>query len=51
MKAIVSTGDGGCKIQDVQVPIPGPTEILVEVYAAAQNPTDCRQLAHFYSRE
>lgn len=41
MKAIVTTGDGNCELRDVQVPKPGPKEILVKVYAAAQNPSDC----------
>ncbi|OCH86705.1 GroES-like protein [Obba rivulosa] len=40
MKAIVTNGDGTYNMKDVDVPTPGPGEILVKVVAASQNPTD-----------
>ncbi|KAJ7157752.1 chaperonin 10-like protein, partial [Mycena filopes] len=44
MKALVTVGDGTCKLQDIDVPTLGPQEILVKVVAAAQNPTDWKTL-------
>jgi NADPH:quinone reductase-like Zn-dependent oxidoreductase len=41
MKAVVTTGDGGVQLQDVDIPVPQPNQILVKVVAAAQNPADC----------
>ena len=41
MKAIVTIGGGNIELKEVDVPKPGPQEILVKVIAAAQNPTDC----------
>lgn len=42
MKAIVSDGNGGLELKEgVDVPSPGPDEVLIKVAAAAQNPTDC----------
>lgn len=45
MKAIVTTGGGNIELTDVDVPRPGPGEMLVRVIAAAQNPADC-ELTH-----
>lgn len=42
MKAVVSDGNGGLELKEgVDVPVPGPDEVLIKVAAAAQNPTDC----------
>jgi NADPH:quinone reductase-like Zn-dependent oxidoreductase len=41
MKAIVTNGDGTVQLKEIPVPKPKPTEILVKIIAAAQNPTDC----------
>ena len=41
MKAIVTVGGGNIELKEIDVPKPGPTEALVKVVAAAQNPTDC----------
>ncbi len=38
--AIVTNGDGTVSLKSIDVPKPGPGEILVKVAAAAQNPTD-----------
>ncbi|KAJ7595771.1 chaperonin 10-like protein [Mycena floridula] len=38
MKALVTNGQGGFELKSVDVPIPGPNEILVKVVAVAQNP-------------
>jgi len=40
MKAAVTTGDGSVQLQDVDIPVPQPNQILVKVVTAAQNPTD-----------
>jgi NADPH:quinone reductase-like Zn-dependent oxidoreductase len=40
-KAIVVQQDGSVALRQIDVPKPGPDEILVKVVAAAQNPTDC----------
>lgn len=44
MKAIVTTGDGGLELMDIAVPHIEPDEILVKVFSAAQNPTDCEPI-------
>lgn len=41
MKAVVKTGLDKVEIQSVKVPHPGPGQVLVKVFAAAQNPSDC----------
>ena len=41
MKAIVTVGGGNIELKEIDVPRPGPTEALVKIVAAAQNPTDC----------
>lgn len=41
MKAIVTVGGGNIELKDVDVPNPGPKQILVKVVTVAQNPTDC----------
>lgn len=38
--AVVINAEGGVDLKEVDVPKPGPGEILVKVVAAAQNPTD-----------
>ena len=44
MKAIVTAGVQKWELKEVEVPRPGPKEILVKVTAAAQNPADCQWL-------
>ncbi|KAJ7116394.1 chaperonin 10-like protein [Mycena epipterygia] len=44
MKAVVTTGDGGVALRSVRKPQPGPTQVLVRVVAAAQNPPDHMKL-------
>lgn len=41
----MSDGNGGVELKEVDVPLPAPDEVLVKVAAAAQNPTDCANLA------
>lgn len=43
MKALVTTGEGNFELKEVDVPKPGPNEMLVKVIAVAQNPTDCKR--------
>lgn len=45
MKAIVTAGEKKWELRKVDVPRPGPKEILVKVVAAAQNPADCEYFA------
>ncbi|KAJ7510403.1 dehydrogenase [Mycena galericulata] len=40
MEAVVTTGDGGVALKTVPKPKPGPTQVLVRIIAAAQNPSD-----------
>ncbi|KAJ7454761.1 dehydrogenase [Mycena latifolia] len=40
MQAVVTTGDGRVALRAVPKPQPGPTQVLVRVFAAAQNPPD-----------
>ncbi|KAJ7221004.1 chaperonin 10-like protein [Mycena haematopus] len=40
MKAVVTTGDGTVGLRTVPKPQPGPTQVLVRIFAAAQNPPD-----------
>ncbi|KAJ6630999.1 dehydrogenase [Mycena sp. CBHHK59/15] len=40
MKAVVTNGDGGVALKSVPKPQPGPTQVLVRIFAAAQNPPD-----------
>ncbi|KAJ7758873.1 dehydrogenase [Mycena maculata] len=44
MKAVVSTGDGGIALKTVAKPRPGPTQVLIKIFAAAQNPPDHMKL-------
>ena len=44
MKAAVTTGRNDhniVEIREIDIPKPGPNDILVKVMAAAANPTDC----------
>jgi hypothetical protein len=40
MKAVVTTGDGNVALRNVPKPQLGPTQVLVRIFAAAQNPPD-----------
>ncbi|KAJ6577394.1 dehydrogenase [Mycena capillaripes] len=40
MKAVVTIGDGSVALRTVPKPQPGPTQVLIRVLAAAQNPPD-----------
>ncbi|KAK7032846.1 chaperonin 10-like protein, partial [Favolaschia claudopus] len=40
MKAVVTTSDGNVALKDVPKPKLRPTEVLVKIFAAAQNPPD-----------
>ncbi|KAF7375188.1 hypothetical protein MSAN_00405400 [Mycena sanguinolenta] len=40
MKAVVTTGDGKVALHTVPKPRPRPSQVLVRIYAAAQNPPD-----------
>jgi NADPH2:quinone reductase len=55
MKAIVTERDGTSSrlvLRDVPEPTPGPTEVLVQVHAAAMNQADLRRaVSHFSSSE
>ena len=48
MQAVVTAGGGDLEVAQIDVPKPGPREILVKVHAAAQNPTDCMSSAILY---
>jgi len=53
MKAVVLTGHGGLDklvYQDVPVPSPGPTQVLVKVAATGMNNTDVNTRAGWYSK-
>ncbi len=41
MTAVVKTGSDKVGLATIAVPKPGPGEVLVRVYAAAQNPSEC----------
>ncbi|EAU87183.2 dehydrogenase [Coprinopsis cinerea okayama7 len=45
MRALVTTGDGTFELQTVEIPRPGPSEVLIEVKAAAGNHTDWKTLS------
>lgn len=47
MKAAVLASGGRLDLKDIDIPKPGPTEILVKVIAAALNPGDCAYLPSF----
>ncbi len=52
MNAAIIDTDGEVAVRKIDVPKPGPREILVKVSAAAQNPTDCdlsRKFESYYS--
>lgn len=40
MKAVVTVGNSTVALRTVPKPQPGPTQVLVRVLAAAQNPPD-----------
>jgi NADPH:quinone reductase-like Zn-dependent oxidoreductase len=44
MKAIVTTGDGGVALRTIPKPQPSPTQVLVRIVTAAQNPPDHMKL-------
>ncbi|KAJ3914281.1 dehydrogenase [Lentinula edodes] len=41
MKAVVKTGVGKVALKTTEIPKPGRGQVLVQIYAAAQNPSDC----------
>lgn len=41
MKAVVTTGDKKVAFKTALKPKPGQGEVLVKVFAAAQNPSEC----------
>ncbi|TDL22505.1 zinc-binding oxidoreductase ToxD [Rickenella mellea] len=51
MKAVVALGDGTFQIKEVDVPKPGPRQVLVKVAAAAQNPSDWKTVQFFPIRD
>ncbi|KAK7035347.1 hypothetical protein VNI00_011878 [Paramarasmius palmivorus] len=44
MKAIVKTSGGKYRLEDVEIPRPGPGEVLVKVAASAENPADWKNM-------
>ncbi|KAJ7220053.1 dehydrogenase [Mycena pura] len=44
MNAVVTTSDGRVTLKSVAKPQPGPTQVLVKIFAAAQNPPDHMKL-------
>ncbi|KAJ4481208.1 chaperonin 10-like protein [Lentinula aciculospora] len=44
MQAAVKAGEGKVILKTVEVPKPGPGQVLVQVFAAAQNPSDWMKL-------
>ncbi|KAJ7039584.1 chaperonin 10-like protein [Mycena alexandri] len=46
MKAIVTTGDGSVALGTVPKPQPGPTQVLIRILAAAQNPPDHMKIGY-----
>ncbi|KAJ7678498.1 dehydrogenase [Mycena rosella] len=45
MKAVVTTPDGSVALRTVPKPQPGPAQVLVRIFAAAQNPPDHMKIA------
>ncbi|KAJ3891284.1 dehydrogenase [Lentinula edodes] len=41
MKAVVKTGVGKVALKTTEIPKPGRGQVLVQIFAAAQNPSDC----------
>ena len=44
MKAVVYRGKGDLRVEDVEVPAPGPGEMLVRVDACGICPTDLKKI-------
>ncbi|KAG7087375.1 hypothetical protein E1B28_013348 [Marasmius oreades] len=50
MKAVITTGDGKVVLQSIPKPKPGPGQILVKVFAAAQNPSEWMKVQNFITK-
>lgn len=51
MKAVVKTGVGKVALKTTEIPKPGRGQVLVQIYAAAQNPSDCMFSLCLFSKQ